>query len=128
MQNKPCDWICVECRNLNYSFRKICNRCQQCSRDAPGTRFIPNKIDQGLQILQKIKLQEQDLGGSSHSSVESNDDEDVVFSQALFLEDLSKKSESLNKSFSFLKKCSICQCQNYFYQQKCSQCGFSQFI
>ncbi|CAD8176043.1 unnamed protein product [Paramecium pentaurelia] len=129
MQNKPCDWICVECRNLNYSFRKICNRCQQCTRDTPGTRFIPNKIDQGLQILETIKLQEIDMGGSSHSSTDSNDDdEDGLFSQALFLEDLSKNSSSVKKSFSFLKKCQVCCNQNYFYQQKCSHCGYSSFI
>lgn len=22
------DWVCVHCRNLNFSFRKVCNRCQ----------------------------------------------------------------------------------------------------
>jgi len=26
--NKKGDWICSFCKNLNYSFRKICNRCQ----------------------------------------------------------------------------------------------------
>lgn len=46
------------------------------------------------------------MGGSSHSSTDSNDDdEDGLFSQALFLEDLSKNSSSVKKSFSFLKKC-----------------------
>jgi len=29
-RNKPLkqDWVCVNCGNLNYSFRKFCNRCQ----------------------------------------------------------------------------------------------------
>ena len=27
------DWICVNCNNLNYSFRKKCNRCKTISRD-----------------------------------------------------------------------------------------------
>ncbi|CAK88958.1 unnamed protein product (macronuclear) [Paramecium tetraurelia] len=129
MQNKACDWICIECRNLNYSFRKICNRCQQCSRDAPGIQFIPNKIDSGLQILETIKLQQIDLGGSNHSSADSNDDDEDngIFSQALFLQDLSKNSDSFKKSFSFLKKCQVCCNQNYFYLQKCSNCGNSSF-
>ena len=26
--NKKGDWICINCRNLNYSFRAICNRCK----------------------------------------------------------------------------------------------------
>ena len=26
--NKEGDWKCVHCRNLNYSFRTICNRCK----------------------------------------------------------------------------------------------------
>ena len=26
--NKKGDWICLNCRNLNYSFRTICNRCK----------------------------------------------------------------------------------------------------
>lgn len=28
------DWVCIMCHNLNYSFRKVCNRCQvQTKRD-----------------------------------------------------------------------------------------------
>ena len=26
--NKKGDWICINCRNLNYSFRNFCNRCK----------------------------------------------------------------------------------------------------
>ena len=26
--NKKGDWICINCRNLNYSFRTVCNRCK----------------------------------------------------------------------------------------------------
>ena len=22
------DWVCGNCKNLNFSFRKVCNRCQ----------------------------------------------------------------------------------------------------
>ena len=25
---KKSDWICIHCKNLNYSFRVFCNRCQ----------------------------------------------------------------------------------------------------
>lgn len=27
------DWVCLNCGNLNYSFRKICNRCKSISRE-----------------------------------------------------------------------------------------------
>jgi uncharacterized paraquat-inducible protein A len=26
------DWVCVRCKNLNYSFRNHCNRCKVQSR------------------------------------------------------------------------------------------------
>ena len=28
VNNKKGDWLCSFCKNLNYSFRKVCNRCQ----------------------------------------------------------------------------------------------------
>jgi hypothetical protein len=31
-QEKPSDWICVVCNNLNFSFRKKCNRCKTQTR------------------------------------------------------------------------------------------------
>ncbi len=27
------DWVCLNCQNLNYSFRKMCNRCKTQSRE-----------------------------------------------------------------------------------------------
>lgn len=27
------DWVCLHCNNLNYSFRKICNRCKITTRE-----------------------------------------------------------------------------------------------
>ena len=30
--NKPQDWVCVMCNNLNFSFRKKCNRCKTQTR------------------------------------------------------------------------------------------------
>lgn len=27
------DWVCVKCNNLNFSFRKKCNRCKVQSRE-----------------------------------------------------------------------------------------------
>ena len=30
--NKPQDWICLLCNNLNFSFRKKCNRCKTQTR------------------------------------------------------------------------------------------------
>jgi Zn finger protein HypA/HybF involved in hydrogenase expression len=28
LQERIGDWICLKCRNLNFSFRVVCNRCQ----------------------------------------------------------------------------------------------------
>ena len=27
------DWVCVKCKNLNFSFRSVCNRCQLTKTD-----------------------------------------------------------------------------------------------
>ena len=29
----PQDWVCLKCNNLNFSFRKRCNRCKVQSRE-----------------------------------------------------------------------------------------------
>ena len=29
---KPTDWVCTLCNNLNFSFRKKCNRCKTQTR------------------------------------------------------------------------------------------------
>ncbi|CAK81756.1 unnamed protein product (macronuclear) [Paramecium tetraurelia] len=125
MQHKPLDWICIGCKNLNYSFRKYCNRCHTFSRDTPGTKFIP--LEQPS-IIETLKLEEPDLKGSGHStadSVESNSQDQTAFHQALFLENLSyTQQETVNKNFDFMKQCRVCATQNYFYQSKCKECGF----
>jgi hypothetical protein len=28
------DWICYKCKNLNFSFRVVCNRCQMTKKDS----------------------------------------------------------------------------------------------
>ena len=28
IEHKKGDWICTNCKNLNYSFRTVCNRCK----------------------------------------------------------------------------------------------------
>lgn len=38
------DWVCILCNNLNYSFRKVCNRCQ--------TQTKRDNLIQSLQLLQ----------------------------------------------------------------------------
>lgn len=69
------DWVCAECKNLNYSFRKYCNRCHTGSRDHPGTRFINNKIN----VLDELKLEDEEsqcknLASSNHSSTSTYDE------------------------------------------------------
>ena len=44
--NKKGDWICINCRNLNYSFRTFCNRCK-----------IP-KIDPTLKVSNVLNSKE----------------------------------------------------------------------
>ena len=46
--NKKGDWICINCRNLNYSFRNFCNRCK-----------IP-KIDPILKVSNALDSKEVD--------------------------------------------------------------------
>ncbi|CAK68888.1 unnamed protein product (macronuclear) [Paramecium tetraurelia] len=125
MQSKQLDWICIGCKNLNYSFRKYCNRCHTFARDAPGTKFIP--LEQPS-IIDSLKLQEPDLTGSGHStadSVGSIANDHTAFHQALFLENLSHtKQETVKINFDFMKSCRLCATENYFYQSKCKQCGF----
>lgn len=33
-QERAGDWVCSRCRNLNFSFRLICNRCQLTKKDS----------------------------------------------------------------------------------------------
>ena len=35
------DWLCPKCRNLNFAFRLICNRCQLPKSDAGGSLPFP---------------------------------------------------------------------------------------
>jgi hypothetical protein len=45
------DWVCILCHNLNYSFRKVCNRCQvQTKRE---------NLIQSLSMLGKAPSQEE---------------------------------------------------------------------
>lgn len=34
------DWVCLNCSNLNYSFRKICNRCKSISREENQQNYL----------------------------------------------------------------------------------------
>lgn len=34
------DWVCLNCSNLNYSFRKICNRCKSISREENQHNYL----------------------------------------------------------------------------------------
>lgn len=53
------DWVCILCHNLNYSFRKVCNRCQvQTKRD---------NLLQSLSMLGKNASQEEPLEERGHN-------------------------------------------------------------
>lgn len=34
------DWVCLNCSNLNYSFRKVCNRCKSITREENQQNFL----------------------------------------------------------------------------------------
>ena len=38
------DWLCPKCRNLNFAFRLICNRCQLPKSDAGGQMPYQNNM------------------------------------------------------------------------------------
>ena len=33
-QERAGDWVCSRCRNLNFSFRVVCNRCQLTKKES----------------------------------------------------------------------------------------------
>ena len=39
------DWLCPKCRNLNFAFRLICNRCQLPKSDAGGQMPFQNNMN-----------------------------------------------------------------------------------
>ena len=38
------DWVCFSCSNLNFSFRKICNRCK-ISREESDSQHVSMQLD-----------------------------------------------------------------------------------
>lgn len=34
------DWVCLNCSNLNYSFRKVCNRCKSITREENQQNYL----------------------------------------------------------------------------------------
>ena len=45
------DWICPQCSNLNFGFRKVCNRCQiprdEVNEQTPSTMQFPMQVING---------------------------------------------------------------------------------
>lgn len=56
------DWTCSKCKNLNFSFRVVCNRCQLCKKES-------EKL--GEQVMKGINV-----SGSNNSINESGSGSD----------------------------------------------------
>ena len=54
-EEKEGDWICCKCRNINFSFRKQCNKCQL-SEEASEKMYdnILDKIKRTYKVIPKI--------------------------------------------------------------------------
>ena len=48
------DWVCCNCKNLNFSFRKVCNRCQLTRQQAEKLHFTGQlmHLQPGQQYIQ----------------------------------------------------------------------------
>ncbi len=44
-QEREGDWNCFKCKNLNFSFRVICNRCQLSKKESEQLTFLNRKDD-----------------------------------------------------------------------------------
>ena len=74
------DWVCILCHNLNYSFRKVCNRCQvQTKREnlLQSLSLLGNKTDEVCCPVISNKTKEESLRKESPPGL---DYEDVSYS------------------------------------------------
>ena len=58
IKERKTDWLCLNCQNLNYGFRKNCNRCQiQRKEEFPSIYLEPNqKINGNNNIIINISI------------------------------------------------------------------------
>lgn len=49
-QEREGDWNCFKCKNLNFSFRVICNRCQLSKKESENLTSLNNNLkkDEGV--------------------------------------------------------------------------------
>jgi hypothetical protein len=80
------DWVCLSCNNLNYSFRKVCNRCKITTREdnhnysqhqyysiyyqPPYYPFQEDPNNQDSHILTQTQVQPRNRGSETHSDHE----------------------------------------------------------
>ena len=55
------DWVCFKCKNLNFSFRKICNRCKLDKNEniifyEKHMKYLTNVIEKNEMLQNKVKL------------------------------------------------------------------------
>ena len=53
------DWVCTSCKNLNFAFRIVCNRCQKPK---------PNNIDNNKDIKEKNKNQNEQINNNNNNN------------------------------------------------------------
>jgi hypothetical protein len=82
------DWVCLRCKNLNFSFRIACNRCKLQKHD--GNVYIDdymknlNSISQFNELFQTQASQNSFLNTLPNSIVHSNNINNNVFNSNLF--------------------------------------------
>jgi hypothetical protein len=78
------DWTCLNCNNLNYSFRKICNRCKAYTREENDQHLMqmqyyhmyyqqpvfPSPLPPASPELQPQKLRKVSLSTAEHSPIQ----------------------------------------------------------
>ena len=74
-KERKTDWLCLNCQNLNYGFRKNCNRCQIQRKDEfPSIYLEPNQKINGYNnnlILMNnfYRLQQQGINNLNNSNL-----------------------------------------------------------
>ena len=75
--NKKGDWICINCRNLNYSFRTFCNRCKIPKID-PILNFSNVLGNKDVNNLKKYPIYSFSPGNFFFNNVQNNQFENIA--------------------------------------------------
>lgn len=60
------DWVCIKCKNLNFSFRSMCNRCELTKQESE--KMFEQNMDN---LINQLKFKE--MQNNKNSSSQNND-------------------------------------------------------